>query len=77
MVSYFQEVYAMKKKQKQITIQYTEYHLPMIILGTGCYGEVTGKIQQYSQETAKCCLTIQYRSNQRGRQTQIMKWHAN
>lgn len=45
MVSHFQEVYAMKKKQKQITVQYTEYHLSMIMLGTGCYTEVTGKRQ--------------------------------
>lgn len=58
MVSNLQEVYAMKKKQKQITVQCTEYHLSMIMLGTGCYEEVTGKRQQYSQETAKCSVWL-------------------
>lgn len=58
MVSCLQKVYAMKKKQKQITVQYTEYHLSMILLGTGCYGEVTGKRQQCCQETAECSVWL-------------------
>lgn len=57
MVSYLQ-VYPMKKKQKQITVQYTEYHLSMIMLGTGCYREITGKRQQYSQETTQCSVWL-------------------
>lgn len=58
MVSYLQEVYAMKKKQKQITVQYTAYHLSMILLGPGCYGEVTGKRQHCCQETAECSVWL-------------------